>query len=276
MEQDKSNTTKEGLSIISAAAFLVLSEIGVAVLSLPIVLILNETGIRNSEIGSAYTSMMLDIISNALLILIMYSLTKERRGGKLKLKGYINKKYILLTVIFIIGFYLFMRNSLGLILNKIPLPEAIQKDFEIFAKSNFVLITVMIIIAPIAEEIVFRGIILDGFLKRYNCVIALIVSSALFGVLHANLPQGINAFVLGLVLGFIYLKTQSLFLCMLGHFTNNFIAIISGITGWNTGKQFNLIYLIIGIVALVFVIKKLINESKKNGIDASKSSNFPG
>lgn len=54
------------------------------------------------------------------------------------------------------------------------------------------------IVAPIYEEIIYRGIILKGLSIKYNDNLAVIVSALLFAVMHMNLHQGINAFFLDL------------------------------------------------------------------------------
>lgn len=85
-----------------------------------------------------------------------------------------------------------------------------------------------IIIAPILEEILMRGIILDGFLKRYNPSKAIIWSAIIFGLFHLNPWQGGTGIVIGLLLGWLYWKTGSLWLCITLHAFNNLIAVLFG------------------------------------------------
>lgn len=58
---------------------------------------------------------------------------------------------------------------------------------------------------PLAEEIVYRGFVLRS-LQKYGNMVALVISAALFGIMHANIPQGIFAFGVGLILGYITLE----------------------------------------------------------------------
>jgi membrane protease YdiL (CAAX protease family) len=85
----------------------------------------------------------------------------------------------------------------------------------------------VVLAAPILEEVLFRSIILDGFLKNYKPLKAILLSAFLFGLMHGNLVQGIGAFVMGILLGWIYWKTESITLCILLHFANNLLAFIS-------------------------------------------------
>ncbi len=78
-----------------------------------------------------------------------------------------------------------------------------------------------VVIAPLTEEIVFRGLILRGLLGRWRPLAAIIASAALFALTHLNPAQAPVAFILGLILGLVYVRTRSLGLCMLGHALNN-------------------------------------------------------
>jgi len=81
-----------------------------------------------------------------------------------------------------------------------------------------------IIVAPITEEFIFRGFILQRWAVKWNLPLALMVSSLLFGVLHLN-AVGLTMF--GLVMGLFYIKTRSLFVPIAGHMLNNIIATAS-------------------------------------------------
>jgi hypothetical protein len=57
----------------------------------------------------------------------------------------------------------------------------------------------LIIVAPLTEEFLFRGLILRGFLSRYSVVVSVLVSALLFGLLHGNPWQFFSATILGIV-----------------------------------------------------------------------------
>ena len=82
------------------------------------------------------------------------------------------------------------------------------------------------IFAPIFEEWLCRGMVLRGLLTKMKPVWAIIISAAFFAVIHANPWQALNAFMLGLVMGYVYYKTGSLILTMIIHFVNNGTAVI--------------------------------------------------
>jgi membrane protease YdiL (CAAX protease family) len=78
-----------------------------------------------------------------------------------------------------------------------------------------------IIIAPITEEFIFRGFILQRWAVKWNLPLALIVSSIFFGIMHLN-PVGLTVF--GLLMGLLYIKTRSLVIPIAAHAFNNLLA----------------------------------------------------
>ena len=85
---------------------------------------------------------------------------------------------------------------------------------------------VVAIFAPIFEEWMCRGMVLRGLLTKMKPVWAIVISALFFAVIHANPWQALNAFLLGLLMGYVYYKTGSLILTMLIHFVNNGTAVI--------------------------------------------------
>lgn len=83
------------------------------------------------------------------------------------------------------------------------------------------------ILAPIFEEILFRGILLRGLLQYgVSPIIAIALSSFLFGFAHLNPWQFLGAGFLGAIFGFVYYRTKSLWLVMFLHALNNIVSFI--------------------------------------------------
>ena len=82
------------------------------------------------------------------------------------------------------------------------------------------------IFAPIFEEWMCRGMVLRGLLTKMKPGWAIVVSALFFAVIHANPWQALNAFMIGLVMGYVYYKTGSLILTMIIHFVNNGTSVI--------------------------------------------------
>ena len=128
----------------------------------------------------------------------------------------------------------------------LPPPEWIVGIFrELGSTSKHLLASVflMVIVAPLTEEIMFRGLILRGFLRRFNLAGALVASSLLFGVVHLNPWQFVSASALGLMFAWWYWRTQSLIPSLLGHALTNAMALGNQslpfrIRGFNAGEAF--------------------------------------
>jgi membrane protease YdiL (CAAX protease family) len=73
------------------------------------------------------------------------------------------------------------------------------------------------VIAPVVEEMLFRGIILRGFLARYSRAQAIWGSAALFGLAHRNIYQFVAALLIGAVSGWLYERARSLVPCIALH-----------------------------------------------------------
>jgi hypothetical protein len=85
---------------------------------------------------------------------------------------------------------------------------------------------VVAIFAPIFEEWLCRGMVLRGLLTKMKPVWAIVISALFFAVIHANPWQALNAFLIGLLMGYVYYKTGSLLLTMLIHFVNNGTSVV--------------------------------------------------
>jgi membrane protease YdiL (CAAX protease family) len=95
-------------------------------------------------------------------------------------------------------------------------------DYKLTAES----VIISGIIAPIFEELLWRGIIFKE-LSRYSRLIAILFSSLLFALLHDGKAGMIYAFAGGIIFSFLYIQSESLIPGMILHLTNNLIASLS-------------------------------------------------
>ena len=82
------------------------------------------------------------------------------------------------------------------------------------------------ILVPVAEEMVFRGAILRTLLKQWSPWVAIVAVALLFGLVHGNVAQFIHAFLLGLLLGWLYWRSGSIVPGIVLHWTNNTIVYV--------------------------------------------------
>lgn len=79
----------------------------------------------------------------------------------------------------------------------------------------------LVVFAPIFEELLCRGVVLGSLRDRYGVTAAWLVSALFFGLLHVQPVQVINATAVGLILGYVYLATESMWSVMILHALNN-------------------------------------------------------
>ena len=96
-------------------------------------------------------------------------------------------------------------------------------------------VLMLAILAPVLEEVLFRGILLEAVREKYSSGRAIVVSALMFGVIHIIPQQVVNAFVIGLILGFIYVRTNSLWPVIIIHALNNAMAYV--IMQWSDGAN---------------------------------------
>jgi membrane protease YdiL (CAAX protease family) len=82
------------------------------------------------------------------------------------------------------------------------------------------------VLAPLSEEIFFRGLIFGSYLRRKGPLVAYAVSATVFALLHLNLPAIPPILVLGLGLAWLYRSTGSLTPCVIAHGCNNGLAFL--------------------------------------------------
>lgn len=120
-----------------------------------------------------------------------------------------------------------------------------------------------IIVAPISEEFIFRGIILNRLNRLFPMIIAIITSTILFSLMHGFAGMA-HAFVFGVCMCVVYLKTQNIFTSISIHFLNNFIAsifeLIPGIDSYFEEPIVIAIIGFLGLISLIYILKFIITS----------------
>jgi len=115
----------------------------------------------------------------------------------------------------------------------IPTPEFIEQIFlEIMSGNPVAKLIALVVIAPIAEEMLFRGLIFREFARRYSMRHAIFGSAALFALFHLNPWQAVVAFPVGVLAAWLVLRTGSIIPGILLHaalnFTSSFLLVPVG------------------------------------------------
>lgn len=147
----------------------------------------------------------------------------------------------------------------------IPMPDVFKELFEELLKRDLFTFLTIVIAAPILEEFVFRGIVLEGFLKNYDAKKSIIWSAVIFGAVHLNPWQFIGASILGAYIGWVYYRTRSLIPCIIIHLLNNLIAFLGfyyfpeldSFQELSPDLTVTLLVILGAVASLVFVVKAL-------------------
>jgi membrane protease YdiL (CAAX protease family) len=130
------------------------------------------------------------------------------------------------------------------------------------------LMTAAISIGPaIFEELLFRGMVLQGLRKHSSDSFAILISALFFGIFHGNIGQAPFAFVLGLYLGWMVVYTNSLIPAILLHFINNFISCIVGtLVEWypDNSMAISVGFLLISIALMAISLPMLAKYSRRD------------
>ena len=151
----------------------------------------------------------------------------------LKSFGEVSGKTIGLSIPLIVAGMLFI----NLCSEFLGLPDLMQDTFLGMSRNVFGIISITIM-APLVEELLFRGAI-QGYMLRKGMkpLNAILIASAIFGIVHMNPIQIPFAFAIGLIFGWLYYRTGSVVPGIIGHFINNSIACLQMAT--LTEEEFN-------------------------------------
>lgn len=188
-----------------------------------------------------------------------------------------NWKVIIWSILFLLGVSTVSAGVLSFV-TKFYQPsdggiEAVNE--AIFTGSFIFTFITTVILAPIMEELMVRGLVLNKLLSSVNKKAAICVSALIFGLIHLNLMQGINAFFLGIVLALVYIKTRSIIVCMLCHAANNLLAVVDIVLESNNVAHLatidfviSIVCIVLGIVGAYFFFKS--DDAKLKALEDSK------
>lgn len=147
--------------------------------------------------------------------------------------------------------------------------QGYEETSAILYEPSFVVqVVCMVLVIPLAEELVFRGLVFQRLRACVTFYVAAISSALLFGIFHGNLLQGIFAFVMGWLLAYVMERYQKLFAVWVVHGASNlssiFLTILSKQTGYRelSDRAFFVIMVCSGLLTIVSL-----NEIRKDKIE---------
>lgn len=233
-------------------------------------------------------TLLTDIICIIIMAYFMYSdsIRAKLKGIYVKYKKVKWTKYLL-----IIPFSYFVMMSASCLVSILTLymPESMLGTYdntkEILNNSSyFMLVITTAIIAPISEEFMHRGVVYNRFKRICPSVLAAIISSLIFGIIHMNFVQGPYAFLVGLAAVYVYERYKSIIAPIILHITANTVSTVMSIVANEIGLDtsaatqysatqlttsylqstivFGILALIIGVIIHKTVIPSEIKEIK--------------
>jgi len=112
-------------------------------------------------------------------------------------------------------------SAFNLLVRIAPLSAWEEAMFSRMADGSVAAVLAVCVVAPLLEEMLFRGIVLRGFLQRYPRWQAIFLSALLFGAAHMNIYQFVVGAIMGTVLAWLYERTRSLIPCIALHAAYN-------------------------------------------------------
>ncbi len=212
-------------------------------------------------LSDAYVLQIIQIALSSFMFTLPFILVYKIAGYNISetvLLGKPEKKSALPLVLIGVGFCSFANIAVSMAGS---LFEQFGIDYDVSFAENpkgiigFILSFIATAIVPaLVEEFACRGLIL-GSLKKFGEGFAVIVSAAVFGLMHGNFQQIPFAFLVGLILGFITVKSGSIWLACLVHSLNNCISVFMdyALGGLSTMTQ-NIIYNAYLMVAMLAAI----------------------
>lgn len=159
-----------------------------------------------------------------ILALWIFFLIRKKKLGKETGIAPVSVKSI--PYIVVLGIAVSVAISMGLTL----LPESWLEAYasqsnQMIGDSMVIMVIANIIIAPITEELIFRGLILSRLRTAMPFAGAAVISSLLFGIAHGQIIWVAYTFVVGMILSVVVLKTESLSASILLHMVFNLTGI---------------------------------------------------
>ena len=256
--------SKAAKSAIDIVVILLIFGIGQLIGGIISAVLIELNGGSHSLYSSSYlvlTLLTANIVTITLLLFSRYLLTRKKWLEKvdfIELMNPLRLRWLLAPLMLIASFAGAIAS--GCLANAWGVENTLEEAMMGLAKNPTGILTI-VFIGPFGEELVFRHAILGGMLRRgVHPWVAIIISALLFGVIHWNPIQVFCATALGIMLGILYTKTQSLIPSLIYHIINNGISVVGMLLSENqqdpTDEIFNtsvVLYSAAAISALICI-----------------------
>ena len=165
----------------------------------------------------------LTVVSDVLFVLVVWLIFKIRKKSMFAEVGLTKPNFRYLPAVIALGAT--ANVIVSLIFTFLPLPESWWEEYNTASAAldeiSVVNVIAIVVVAPIAEELLFRGLVFTRLSRGLGVYIGAAASALLFGLVHGTVIWGIYTALFGLVIVFILVRTRSLFYAMMFHFAFN-------------------------------------------------------
>lgn len=171
----------------------------------------------------------LNLITMVICVCVFLLILQNKTGYRVRLLSHVTLPGILAAAGCSVLFFLLLDQFLDPIFDGF-FPQSEQSYLDMVQSLMRWPVTSLLqvcVIAPVVEEILMRGFVLGGLKDTYGWIVALLISSLLFAILHFNMVQTLSALVCGIALGLLYLKTDSILCCIFAHCGYNCISYLA-------------------------------------------------
>jgi len=230
-----------------------------------------QTNYLLESMSSGNTVLLITAVATAATLLIgALWYRKYKPANDFTLKSVCNVKTVAALAVMGLSLQLLISTCLGLV---VPiLPETMTEQYaalieQLIGGNIWLSLLVTVILAPLAEEFLFRGVTMGMARKIMPFMAANILQAVLFGVYHMNWIQGVYAFVLGLILGYTAEYFHSIWASILLHaFINGSAELLSLIPESAMETIVGTVIIAVAGVVLLFVAAKLYPQGRKEPV----------
>lgn len=176
----------------------------------------DEAAAAAEQLSAAHFNAVTYFVAMSLTLAGFLFYRRRRRGpkviGRFALKG-LNPLFLIWGIVFMFATSVVLE----------PLLKMLPDVPDVYGRGVWAFVT-LVVMAALFEEVICRGVLLESIRAKYGVINAWLVSSAIFGIVHLHPTVAVNAFVLGLIFGYIYIKSESLWTTIILHAANNGIA----------------------------------------------------